>query len=76
MTEVAGILGVSRQRVYQLAHDYPDFPAPVAMLASGRVWDRAAIEAWTEGHPDRRPGRRRRTPEGGQPHRPDEGGGG
>lgn len=64
MAEVASIIGVSRQRVFQLARDYPDFPEPVAVLASGRVWERAAVEAWSWAHPDRRPGRPRRPSDG------------
>jgi prophage regulatory protein len=35
--EVAELLGVSRQRVHQLA-ERPDFPAPVAVLAAGKIW--------------------------------------
>jgi prophage regulatory protein len=43
--EIAGILGVSRQRVHQLAVT-SGFPAPLADLASGKVWERSAIEEW------------------------------
>lgn len=43
--EVARRLGVSRQRVHQLA-SRPDFPVPAAELASGKVWESEAIEAW------------------------------
>ena len=43
--EVGGMLGVSRQRVSQLCAA-PDFPAPEAELASGRVWLRDEVEAW------------------------------
>lgn len=64
MAEVASIIGVSRQRVFQLARDYSDFPEPVAVLASGRVWERAAVEVWSLAHPDRRPGRPRRASDG------------
>ncbi len=60
LSEVASILGVSRQRAVQLAVQYRDFPPPVAELAAGRVWDRAAVEAWAEAHKERRPGRPRR----------------
>jgi hypothetical protein len=34
--EAAEILGVSRQRVHQLAHQHPDFPAPAYRLGAGR----------------------------------------
>lgn len=35
--EISVRLGLSRQRVQQLA-ERPDFPAPVASLRRGRVW--------------------------------------
>ncbi len=57
VSEVGGLLGVSRQRVDQLAKAYEDFPAPVAELASGRVWRRQDIKAWLKAHPQRSPGR-------------------
>lgn len=44
--EIAELLGVSRQRVDQLANDDPRFPEPVAVLAAGRVWERADVERW------------------------------
>lgn len=43
--EIAAMLGVSRQRVYQLAAS-ADFPIPEASLAGGRVWSRESIEEW------------------------------
>ncbi|MCA1823600.1 MAG: DNA-binding protein [Frankia sp.] len=58
VTEVAAMLGVSKQRVVQLARDYDDFPAPVAELSSGRVWSTAAVETWQVRHSDRGPGTR------------------
>ncbi len=57
LTEIAAMLGVSRQRASQIVRDYDDFPAPVAALASGRIWETAAVEAWAEAHPVRPPGR-------------------
>ena len=45
-TEVAALLGLSRQRVHQLATDDPGFPAPAVRLAAGPVWEREAIEGW------------------------------
>jgi prophage regulatory protein len=65
VTEVADLLGVSRQRVDQLIGSYWDFPLPIASLAGGRVWDRHAVEAWAAAHnsnTDRRPGRRKQEP--------------
>lgn len=43
--EIADILGVTKQRVHQLITQ-PGFPEPVATLAIGQVWDRAAVEEW------------------------------
>ena len=43
--EIRELLGVSRQRVYQLAAR-PDFPEPVAILAQGKVWSIDDIEQW------------------------------
>jgi len=57
LSEIATLLGVSRQRVGQLVRDYDDFPTPVAELASGRIWETTAVEAWADAHPVRLPGR-------------------
>jgi predicted DNA-binding transcriptional regulator AlpA len=57
VAEVAKMLGVSRQRAVQIVTAYPDFPAPEVELASGRVWNRSAVEKWMRKHPVRRPGR-------------------
>ena len=57
ISEIAAMLGVSRQRVTQLVRDYDDFPTPTAELASGRIWETAAVEAWAKAHPVRPPGR-------------------
>lgn len=43
--EIETLLGVSRQRVYQLTAR-PDFPAPVVALAMGKVWSREDVEQW------------------------------
>lgn len=43
--EIRELLGVSRQRVYQLAAR-PDFPQPIAILAQGKVWAIGDIEQW------------------------------
>jgi predicted DNA-binding transcriptional regulator AlpA len=59
VSEIAALLRVSRQRVYQLVDSYPDFPIPEAELSSGRIWKRSEVEAWIRKHPDRRPGRRK-----------------
>lgn len=54
--EAAEILGVSRQRVHQLAVDHRDFPKPLYELGAGKLWHRAAIERFAEEW-ERRPGR-------------------
>ena len=54
------MLGVSRQRVYQLIDAYDDFPAPLATLAVGRIWSRAAVEEWNQRHGERPSGKHRR----------------
>lgn len=43
--EIQKRLGVCRQRVYQLTTD-PDFPAPVAVLGMGKVWEARDVERW------------------------------
>lgn len=44
--EIAQMVGISRQRVNEIARTDPDFPAPEAELAAGRIWSRQSIEAW------------------------------
>lgn len=53
--EIRDLLGVSRQRVYQLAAR-SDFPKPVAVLAQGKIWLIDDIEEWIVKH-RLRPGR-------------------
>jgi len=59
ITEIAAMIGVSRQRVHQLTSEDPTFPAPTAVLSAGGVWERQAIEEWAErtGRPLRGNGR-------------------
>ena len=47
VTEIADLLGVSRQRVDQLAATAA-FPEPVAELAAGRVWKKADVVRWAK----------------------------
>lgn len=47
--EIRELLGVGRQRVYQLTAR-PDFPRPVATLASGKVWLVDDVESWIAEH--------------------------
>lgn len=53
VSELAAILGVSRQRVHQIIEEAKDFPAPEAELSAGKVWSRAAVDAWRASHPER-----------------------
>jgi hypothetical protein len=59
ITEAAQILGVSKQRAWELSKT-PDFPRPYADLAAGPVWNRHAVARFTERWP-RRPGRPKKT---------------
>lgn len=45
--EIATYLGISRQRVQQLAR-LEHFPEPVAYLTMGKVWRRKDIIRWKE----------------------------
>ena len=45
VAEIAELLGVSRQRVHQLSKA-PEFPAPIAELSAGAIWEREAVETW------------------------------
>ena len=47
---IAPILGVSRQRVSQLA-DRDDFPAPAKVIGRHRLWRRGDVEAWLHAQP-------------------------
>lgn len=57
VAEISEMLGVSRQRVHQIAGEHDDFPLPVAELTAGRIWRRKDIEGWLNNHPQRPPGR-------------------
>lgn len=48
LAEIGKLLGVSRQRVGQLAQG-PAFPEPAARLATGPVWTLPAIDRWSAG---------------------------
>lgn len=54
--EAADILGVSQQRVRELAGTQAEFPRPAYELRTGKLWLRAAVEAYGERRP-RKPGR-------------------
>lgn len=60
VSETAELLGVTRQRVVQLA-DRPDFPAPISRLSAGPVWARVSIEAFLKDWQRKPTGRPRKT---------------
>ncbi len=45
--EIGVMLGISRQRVQQLA-DKPGFPAPTVVLSMGKVWHADDVRRWAE----------------------------
>ncbi len=46
ITEIADMLRISRQRVYQLLESDESFPDPIAEISAGRIWRREDVEAW------------------------------
>lgn len=46
VAEIAGMLGVTRQRINAIVATHDDFPEPVAELSAGRIWLRKDIETW------------------------------
>lgn len=55
VTEIAELLGTSRQRASELARS-SKFPAPLAELAAGPVWPRAVVARFADEW-ERKPGR-------------------
>lgn len=55
-SEVAAMLGVTRQRVHQL-RGHPAFPEPLVEVAMGPLWDERAVEKFGRVW-ERKPGRR------------------
>ena len=47
--EIAEMFGVSRQRAQQIV-THKTFPKPYDVLHMGKVWRRAAVEAWGKEH--------------------------
>jgi len=60
ITEIAAYLGVTKQRALQLSQR-DDFPAPIATLASGKVWRKGDLSTFASGW-QRKAGRPRRAP--------------
>jgi len=50
-TQIADLIGVSRQRVEALRKEHDDFPAPVGRVGRQQVWHRDAIYEWWDSHP-------------------------
>jgi len=46
-SEIAALLGVSRQRVLVIARQ-PGFPKPLAVLKMGNVWRSRDIQEWAK----------------------------
>ena len=57
ITQIAALLGTSRQRASELARSRR-FPTPLADLAAGPIWAKPAVERFVEEW-DRKPGRPR-----------------
>jgi len=54
VSEVARIIGRTRQRVDQLTRDDPTFPEPIWHWPPRlRLWWRPEVEAWARDHPPR-----------------------
>jgi hypothetical protein len=51
--EVAGLLGVSRQRLHGIRRAYPDFPPPAETLSCGPIWHAIDVDAWVASHRSR-----------------------
>lgn len=45
VAEIAEMLGVTRQRVFQLTK-LEGFPEPTALLSAGTIWERETVEKW------------------------------
>jgi predicted DNA-binding transcriptional regulator AlpA len=54
ISEIAELIGMTRQRAYQIVRD-PEFPEPVDVIAAGTFWWRQEVEAYLRKRPvDRR----------------------
>jgi predicted DNA-binding transcriptional regulator AlpA len=61
LSDVARLLGVSRQRAKQIVESYDDFPSPHGTTGRGNVWRTDDVTRWIESHPHRGMGKRRGT---------------
>lgn len=46
IAEIAQMFGVTRQGVHKIIRTHDDFPAPVAVISAGHVYERVAVEKW------------------------------
>lgn len=46
VSEIAEMLGVSRQRVDKISRSDSSFPKPVAEIRAGRIWLQADVRTW------------------------------
>jgi predicted DNA-binding transcriptional regulator AlpA len=46
VAEIADLFGITRQGVDKLIRTRDDFPAPIAVITAGRIWEREAVEQW------------------------------
>jgi hypothetical protein len=51
MTDIAPILGVTKQRVSQIAAEHEDFPVPAKVIGRHRLWRRRDGERWRDAQP-------------------------
>ena len=58
LSEIAKLHEVARNSAWRWSRR-PDFPEPLARLASGPIWRRAEIDAWASTHLPLQPGRPR-----------------
>lgn len=49
-TDVARVIGLTRQRVYQLLEEDDTFPRPAAVTARGQLWNRIDMAHWVALH--------------------------
>lgn len=49
--EVAEMFGVTRQRLHAIINANPEtFPAPLADLKAGSIWNKKHVETWAKKH--------------------------
>ena len=46
-SDIADLLGVSRQRVHAIVRTHAEFPEPIGEIKAGKVWLRSDIEEWS-----------------------------